>query len=202
MKGREEPRIGSCPECQSPGPFLVNHEKTIFRNYQRVTIQESPGSVPAGRVPRRKECVLTDDLIDAARPGQEVEITGIYTHSFDAALNTRQGFPVFATIIVANYIRSKEDVFSTTLLTKEDKEQIMELSQDPKIGARIINSIAPSIYGMDHVKTVRFRSITSLFMCRVSFATCILRLGNIVLMLCPCFSRRQLRCRCLAVEKR
>ncbi len=77
VKGREEPRIPSCPECQSAGPFIMNHERSIFRNYQRVTIQESPGSVPAGRVPRRKECVLTDDLIDAARPGQEVEITGV-----------------------------------------------------------------------------------------------------------------------------
>jgi hypothetical protein len=45
----------SCPHCQSKGPFNLNAEQTIYRNYQKVTLQESPGSVPAGRLPRNKE---------------------------------------------------------------------------------------------------------------------------------------------------
>ena len=36
----------SCMDCQSRGPFYVNRDKTIYQNYQRVTLQESPGSVP------------------------------------------------------------------------------------------------------------------------------------------------------------
>lgn len=43
-----------------------------------MTIQETPGSVPPGRVPRQKEVYLMNDLVDSARPGDEVEITGIY----------------------------------------------------------------------------------------------------------------------------
>lgn len=41
-------------------------------------MQETPGTVPAGRVPRHKEVHLLGDNIDVARPGDEVEITGIY----------------------------------------------------------------------------------------------------------------------------
>jgi len=42
------------------------------------------------------------DLIDSAKPGEEVEITGIYRNSFDAGLNMKNGFPVFKTVIEAN----------------------------------------------------------------------------------------------------
>lgn len=37
-----------------------------------MTLQESPGSVPAGRLPRHREVVLLWDLIDSAKPGEEV----------------------------------------------------------------------------------------------------------------------------------
>jgi DNA replicative helicase MCM subunit Mcm2 (Cdc46/Mcm family) len=65
-------RVTSCPNCQSKGPFSVNIEETIYRNYQKLTLQESPGTVPAGRLPRSKEVIVTDDLIDIARPGDEI----------------------------------------------------------------------------------------------------------------------------------
>ena len=33
----------------------VNVQETIYRNYQKITLQESPGTVQAGRLPRHKE---------------------------------------------------------------------------------------------------------------------------------------------------
>ena len=46
--------------------------QTVYRNYQKMTLQESPGSVPAGRLPRHREVILLWDLIDTAKPGEEV----------------------------------------------------------------------------------------------------------------------------------
>ncbi|CAI9094994.1 OLC1v1030843C1 [Oldenlandia corymbosa var. corymbosa] len=148
-----EVKVGSCPECQSKGPFTVNIEQTIYRNYQKLTLQESPGIVPAGRLPRYKEVILLNDLIDCARPGEEIEVTGVYTNNFDLSLNTKNGFPVFATVIEANYVTKKQDLFSAYKLTQEDKEEIEKLAKDPRIGERIIKSIAPSIYGHEDIKT-------------------------------------------------
>ncbi|KAK4413531.1 DNA replication licensing factor MCM2 [Sesamum alatum] len=148
-----EVKVGSCPECQSKGPFTVNIEQTIYRNYQKLTLQESPGIVPAGRLPRYKEVILLNDLIDCARPGEEIEVTGIYTNNFDLSLNTKNGFPVFATVIEANYVTKKQDLFSAYKLTQEDKEEIEKLAKDPRIGERIVKSIAPSIYGHEDIKT-------------------------------------------------
>ncbi len=142
----------SCTRCEGSGPFRLNATKTQYRNYQRINLQETPGSVPPGRVPRTKEVVLTNDLIDFARPGEEVEITGIFSHSYDYNLTQKSGFPVFNTFIAANHIRRKEDVSAAANLTEADRQEILELSKDPKIGERIVESIAPSIYGHRHVK--------------------------------------------------
>lgn len=107
------------------------------------------------------------------------EVTGIYTNNFDLSLNTKNGFPVFATVVEANYVTKKQDLFSAYKLTQEDKTQIEELSKDPRIVERvswieiglisffkvhptkhyfpflsqIIKSIAPSIYGHEDIKT-------------------------------------------------
>ena len=53
-----------------------------------VTLQESPGNVPAGRL-QNKEVILLNDLIDQIRPGDEVEVTGVFTTDFEGGLNIR-----------------------------------------------------------------------------------------------------------------
>ena len=72
----QETKPGVCPECQSRGPFNINMEETLYKNYQRVTMQESPGKVPAGRLPRSKDAILLGDLCDTCKPGDEIELTG------------------------------------------------------------------------------------------------------------------------------
>ena len=47
-----------------------------------MTLQESPGSVPPGRLPRHREVILLWDLIDSAKPGEEV----VRLYSFDASI--------------------------------------------------------------------------------------------------------------------
>ncbi|KAL9404178.1 hypothetical protein Peur_001150 [Populus x canadensis] len=89
-------------------------------NQRDHTLQESPGIVPTGRLPRYKEVILLNDLIDCARPGEEIE---------------------------------KQDLFSVYKLTQENKEEIEKLSEEPRIGERIIKSIAPSIHGHEGLKT-------------------------------------------------
>ena len=108
--------------------------QTIYHNYQRITIQESPNKVAAGRLPRSKDVVLLGDLCDSCKPGDEIvkilivlafytrlfqEVTGIYTNNFDGSLNYKQGFPVFQTIIHANHITNRDKVASDQL-TDED----------------------------------------------------------------------------------
>ncbi|CAL8466756.1 g6292 [Coccomyxa elongata] len=151
--GEAEVKPNSCPQCQGKGPFNVNVQETIYRNYQKITLQEAPGSVQAGRLPRHKEVILLHDLIDQARPGEEITLVGVYTNSFDVGLNIKNGFPVFTTMIEANYINKQEDRFAAFKLTDEDKQELHRLARDPRIAERICKSIAPSIYGHRNIKT-------------------------------------------------
>ncbi|KAK2059963.1 MCM2/3/5 family protein [Colletotrichum caudatum] len=148
-----EVKISYCQACQSRGPFTLNSEKTVYRNYQKLTLQESPGTVPAGRLPRHRDVILLWDLIDKAKPGEEIEVTGVYRNNYDAQLNNRNGFPVFATILEANNVIKSHDQLAGFRMTEEDENEIRKLSREPGIIDKIINSMAPSIYGHTDIKT-------------------------------------------------
>ena len=107
--------------------------------------------MPPGRVPRQKECIVLHDLVDSARPGDEVEITGIYMNRYDQIQNAKHGFHVFQTLIEVNNLRRFGDE-AIIELTDEDKQAIRKYAQEPKIAEKIFNSIAPSIYGHDFIK--------------------------------------------------
>jgi len=148
----EETKPGTCPECQSLGPFEINQEQTLYKNYQRITLQESPGKVSAGRLPRSKDAILMGDLCDTCKPGDEIELTGVYSNSYDSSLNTKNGFPIFATVIIANHIVRNDEKGETDRMTDDDIKAITQLSKDERIGERIIASIAPSVFGHDDIK--------------------------------------------------
>lgn len=148
-----EVKVSFCTNCHAKGPFKLNSEKTLYRNYQRVTLQESPGTVPAGRLPRHREVVLLSDLVDVAKPGEEVDVVGIYKNNYDGHLNARNGFPVFATILEANFILCKESDSAHAAWVEEDEREFRRLSRERGIIDKIISLMAPSIYGHRDIKT-------------------------------------------------
>jgi len=140
----------ACFECQGSGPFIINTSETIYKDFQKITVQEIPGSVPSGSLPRSKEVLLYFDLIDSCKPGDEVDIVGVYLNNFSISLNIKNGFPVFSTMIDASSIRKK---ITKLEMTEEDVREIKEISRNPNIIDILVDNIAPSIYGHTAVKT-------------------------------------------------
>lgn len=97
-------KLGICSSCQSTGPFSVDKLRTIYRNFQKMTIQQSPSDVLPGRIPRNKQVIVFGDNTDIARPGDQVEVIGIFKSKYDSSLNIKQGFPLFSTFIEAIHI--------------------------------------------------------------------------------------------------
>lgn len=95
--------------------------------------------------------MIIGDQIDIARPGDEVEVTGVYTQRYDYALNIKHGFPLYSTIIESNYIRRIEEL-ETLDIDRDTRDRILKLAEHPRIDRKIYNSVAPSIYGHQHVK--------------------------------------------------
>lgn len=51
---------------------FIPSKQTIYQNFQKIKIQESPSKVAAGRLPRYKDVILTGDLVDSCKPGDEI----------------------------------------------------------------------------------------------------------------------------------
>lgn len=70
------------------------------------------------------------------------ELTGIYHNNYDGSLNMANGFPVFATVILANHIARKDEGVAVAELTDEDVKAIVALSKDERIGERVSDTHA------------------------------------------------------------
>ena len=71
-----EPTV--CPECNIKFGFELVHNRSMFADKQMVRIQETPNEVPAGETPASIVLFAYDDLVDAVRPGDRIEVTGVF----------------------------------------------------------------------------------------------------------------------------
>jgi replicative DNA helicase Mcm len=142
----------SDPACASKGPFEFIQEESTFIDSQDIRIQERPEDLPPGQLPRWLNIKLVGrDLVDLARPGDHVSIVGIVRAA--APTMPRIGkLRTFRLHVDANHVdvRSKEP--ETVTISTEEEKQILDLARDPWIQRKIIRSIAPSIYGYEHIK--------------------------------------------------
>lgn len=142
-----------CPICHKPGKFELVIERSEFVDWQKIVIQEKPEEVPGGQIPRSIEAVLTGDIVDSARPGDRVVVTGVLkVQPLTGALDRRGPKSVFSFYIDVNHIEVQEKVLEEIVITREDEERIWELARDPWIREKIVASIAPGIYGYWDIK--------------------------------------------------
>ncbi|MEM1537291.1 MAG: minichromosome maintenance protein MCM [Candidatus Nezhaarchaeales archaeon] len=139
------------PECKGRGPFRLMVDESRFIDWQRLTLQERPEELPPGQLPRSIEVIVRDDLVDTVRPGDRVTLTGILELRQEVTPKGGRG-STFTTYIEANSIDVTEKGFEEVEVTPEDEEKILEAAKDPWIVSKIVNSIAPSIYGLQEVK--------------------------------------------------
>jgi replicative DNA helicase Mcm len=147
----KEPTV--CAVCGRRGKFKLIDKKLV--DTQRVVIEESPEQLLSEAQPRRISVFLTEDLVDPkiekrTVPGSRVTVTGIVKEIPIVDRGTKS--TRFDLIIEANNIEPSEKEFEELELTPEDKKKIIELSKDPLVNKKFINSIAPSIYGYETIK--------------------------------------------------
>lgn len=146
----EKPNL--CPICGKGGKFQLILSKSRFIDWQKIVVQEKPEEIPPGQIPRSIEVVLTGDLVDTARPGDRVMITGILRVMPTSSIQKSGGKSVFSFYLDANYVDVQQKVLEEIEITREDEEKIREMARDPWIREKIIASIAPAIYGHWSIK--------------------------------------------------
>src|SRR5512136_945809 len=142
----------SSPDCASKGPFEFVQEESTFIDSQDLRVQERPEDLPPGQLPRTLNIKLVgSEIVDLARPGDHISVVG----QVRAIAPTLPGVGKLRTFILhldANSIEVLGKEPETALPSPEEEQKILELSRDPWVHRKIIGSIAPSIYGYDHIK--------------------------------------------------
>ena len=146
------PIVCSDPSCQRKGIFDFLQEESSFVDSQELRIQERPEDLPPGQLPRQLNIKLVGrDIVDVARPGDHVAIVGA-VRAVTRTLPKVGKLRVFQIHLDANYIDVLTKEPEAVLASPEEEKQIVELAKDPWIHRKVIRSIAPSIYGYEHIK--------------------------------------------------
>lgn len=117
-----------------------------YLDFQTIHIQEMPENSPPGQLPRSIECILTEDLVDATKPGDRIKVYGIYKSFCN---NSIQIPTAFRTVLIANNVLFLKAIecFDTTHL--QSQLETFKMLSDSNIK---FSAIAPTIYGHDDIK--------------------------------------------------
>jgi len=70
------PKICPSAHCGNRSRWELVMEKSEFTDWQKLRLQEHSSKIPAGSMPRSIDVILRHDLVDTAKPGERVLITG------------------------------------------------------------------------------------------------------------------------------
>ncbi|KAK9447482.1 MCM2/3/5 family-domain-containing protein [Limtongia smithiae] len=70
----------TCPRlaCKSQNSMQIVHNRCEYADKQVIKLQETPDVVPDGQTPHSVSLCVYDELVDACKAGDRVEITGIF----------------------------------------------------------------------------------------------------------------------------
>ncbi|KCV72141.1 hypothetical protein H696_01545 [Fonticula alba] len=161
-----------CPRCYSSQTMELVYNRCEYADKQLVRIQETPDEIPHGQTPHTVSLVAFDDNVDVPRPGDRVEVTGIY-RAAPIRLSPRERVyrSVYRTYVDVLHYRLVDRQSSTfTTSSADSKGQDPQNERPPvfipeaikprlvSIGARpdvldvLTRSLAPSVHGHEDVK--------------------------------------------------
>jgi replicative DNA helicase Mcm len=146
--GFQEPH--ECQGCERQGPFSVNYDQSTFVDAQKIRVQERPEGLRGGETPQSIDVDLEDDITGDVAPGDYVTMTGVLR--IDQQEDQSGKSRMFDVFMDGHSLVLEDEEFEEMDISEADKRAIVELSQETDIYDRVIESIAPSIYGYDEEK--------------------------------------------------
>jgi DNA replication licensing factor MCM4 len=155
IKGKiSEPTNCERNECQSPNSMFLVHNRCIFGDKQIIKIQETPDAVPDGQTPHSVTLFVYDSLVDFVRPGDRVEVCGIFkANPIRVNQGQRRLKSLFRTYLDVVHIK-KSGNNNAESHSEENKAVALNILQQHRedIYEILSNSIAPNIWKLKDVK--------------------------------------------------
>ncbi|MDG7008252.1 MAG: minichromosome maintenance protein MCM [Nitrososphaerota archaeon] len=148
MALKKPPKCELCGEVRN---FELDRRHSGFVDFQVVRIQELPEELPPGQLPQFFDVNVEGDIVNTARPGDRVVMTGILRAVPDYSVGqvrTR----LFRSQIDCNHVEVKGKEPDQVVLTKEDEDLIKKIATSPDAYGRLVSSIAPVIIGHEAEK--------------------------------------------------
>jgi len=145
------PPEGEPPNAPTPQvDKFTNSQGSIFVDTQKIEIQESPEDLRGGDQPERLTAFAEDDLCKKSSPGDKIIINGIL-RSLQKGIGQSKT-TLFDWFLEVNSIEREEKEFESLEITPEEETEILKMSKDNDLYHKMVQSIAPTIYGMDMEK--------------------------------------------------
>lgn len=132
-------------------PLETEFGLSIYKDHQTITVQEMPEKAPAGQLPRSVDIILDNDLVDAVKPGDRVQVVG----TFRCLPGKKGGFTsgTFRTIMIACTVKQMSKEVSPNL-SADDIAKIRNFSsgRSKNVFDQLARSLAPSIHGHEYIK--------------------------------------------------
>lgn len=74
-----EPPVCRNPQCANTGQFQLVMDKSAFIDWQRVRVQENADEIPAGSMPRCIDVICRNEVVEIAKAGDKIVISGAVT---------------------------------------------------------------------------------------------------------------------------
>jgi len=151
-------------KCQSPKcphtNLAIVAEESRFIDFQIVRLQELPEDLPPGQLPHYVNVSMKQDLVDYARPGDRIVLTGIVRIEQERVSGVKQSESALYRLRIdgdnVEFIGGRGTKSSRRTEREEispDEEKIIRtLSKNPDIYDRLISSFAPHIRGHEIFK--------------------------------------------------
>ncbi|MFB5630373.1 MAG: minichromosome maintenance protein MCM [Nitrosopumilaceae archaeon] len=151
-------RCGSDPKCSSK-EFTIQPEKSRFIDFQIARLQELPEDLPPGQLPHYVDVTIKQDLVDNARPGDRIILSGIVRIEQESLIGARTTSGLYRLRIDGNNVEFLGGRGSKTSrktereeISPEEEKIIKSLAKNPGIYERLIDSFAPHIQGHTLIK--------------------------------------------------
>ncbi|XP_037541190.1 DNA replication licensing factor MCM3 [Nematolebias whitei] len=132
-------------------PLETEFGLSIYKDHQTITVQEMPEKAPAGQLPRSVDIILDNDLVDLVKPGDRVQVIGMYR----CLPGKKGGFTsgTFRTIMIASHVKQMSKEVSP-IFSASDVAKIRNFCRTRSINVfeQLSHSLAPSIHGHDYIK--------------------------------------------------
>ena len=148
----------SNPKCAHRA-LEVKHESSKFIDFQILRLQELPEDLPPGQLPHYVDVTIKQDLVDNARPGDRIILTGVVRIEQEPISGvTKSHSGVYLLRIDGNNIEflggrgTGQRKSERESISPDEEKKIRSLARSPDIYERLINSFAPHIQGHDLIK--------------------------------------------------